>query len=62
VLEIADAICDRIVIMYDGRVLAEGSAGDLRSKAGTEGSSLEEVFLKLTGTSDTKEIVEALTR
>ncbi len=62
VLEIADAICDRIVIMYDGRVLAEGSAGELRSKAGTSGSSLEEVFLKLTGTSDTREIVEALTR
>ena len=62
VLEIADAICDRIVIMYDGRVLAEGSAGELRSKAGTAGSSLEEVFLKLTGTSDTREIVEALTR
>src|SRR5208337_1601338 len=62
VLEIADAICDRIVIMYDGRVLAEGSAGELRSKSGTSGSSLEEVFLKLTGTSDTREIVKALTR
>jgi ABC-2 type transport system ATP-binding protein len=62
VLEIADAICDRIVIMYDGKILAEGSAEELRSKAGTTGSTLEEVFLKLTGTSDTKEIVEALSR
>jgi ABC-2 type transport system ATP-binding protein len=62
VLEIADAICDRIVIMYNGSMLAEGTVEELRAKAGKEGSSLEEVFLKLTGTSDTREIVEALTR
>jgi len=62
VLEIADAVCDRIVIMYNGKNLADGTVGELRSKAGTESSSLEEVFLKLTGTSDTREIVEALTR
>jgi ABC-2 type transport system ATP-binding protein len=62
VLEIADAICDRIVIMYDGKVLEEGTTKELKSKAGTPGSTLEEVFLKLTGTSDTRKIVEALTR
>jgi ABC-2 type transport system ATP-binding protein len=62
VLEIADAICDRIVIMYDGRVLEAGTTEELKSKAGAPGSTLEEVFLKLTGTSDTREIVEALTR
>jgi ABC-2 type transport system ATP-binding protein len=62
VLDIADAICDRIVILYDGQVLADGRSADLKAKAGTAGSSLEEVFLKLTGTSDTRDIVEALTR
>lgn len=62
VLDIADAICDRIVIMYSGQVLAEGNSADLKAKAGTEGSSLEEVFLKLTGTSDTRDIVEALSK
>ena len=62
VLEIADAICDRIVIMYSGKVLEQGSSKDLKMKAGAPGSTLEEVFLKLTGTSDTREIVEALTR
>lgn len=62
VLEIADAICDRIVIMYGGRVLEEGTSKDLKMKAGAPGSTLEEIFLKLTGTSDTREIVEALTR
>ncbi|HUK26926.1 MAG TPA: ABC transporter ATP-binding protein [Candidatus Acidoferrales bacterium] len=60
VLEIADAICDRIMIMYEGRVLAEGTGAELKSKAGTPGSTLEEIFLKLTGSSDTKDVVEAL--
>ena len=62
VLEIADAICDRIVIMDDGKVLADGTSEELRTKGGASGSTLEEVFLKLTGTSDTRDIVEALTR
>jgi len=62
VLEIADAICDRIIIMYDGRIIAEGTTQELKTKAGSAGSTLEEVFLKLTGTSDTREIVEALGR
>ncbi len=62
VLEIADAICDRVVIMDSGRVVGAGSAGDLKAKAGLPGSTLEDVFLKLTGSSDTREIVEALTR
>lgn len=62
VLEIADVICDKIVIMYGGKVLEEGTTKDLKAKAGAPGSTLEEVFLKLTGTSDTREIVEALTR
>lgn len=62
VLEIADAICDRIVIMNNGKVLEEGATKELKAKAGTPGSTLEEVFLKLTGTSDTREIVEALGR
>jgi len=62
VLEIADAICDRIVIMSGGSVLAEGKGDELKSKAGVPGSTLEEVFLKLTGSSDTQGIVEALSR
>jgi ABC-2 type transport system ATP-binding protein len=62
VLEIADAICDRVVIMDSGRVVEEGRTIDLKAKAGSPGSTLEEVFLKLTGSSDTREIVEALSR
>lgn len=62
VLEIADAICDRIIIMDDGRIVAEGTAQELKTKAGSGESTLEDIFLKLTGTSDTKDIIEALGR
>lgn len=62
VLEIADVICDRVVIMDAGMVVEEGGTSQLKSKAGSPGSTLEEVFLKLTGSSDTREIVEALSR
>ena len=62
VLEIAEAICDRVAIMYQGKVLAVGTVSDLRQRAGLPGSSLEEVFLKITGTSDLRDIVEALSK
>jgi len=62
VLEIADAMCDRIMIMDGGQIVAEGTTQDLRKRAGTAGSTLEDIFLKLTGTSDTRDIVEALGR
>jgi len=60
VLEIAEAICDRIAIMYQGQMLAEGTTAELRRKAGMPSSTLEELFLKLTGTGDVREVVEAL--
>ena len=60
VLEIADAVCDRIAIMYQGSKLSEGKPAELREEAQMPDSTLEEIFLKLTGTSDIKEIVEAL--
>jgi hypothetical protein len=48
--------------MYQGKILAVGTVADLRQKAGLPGSSLEEVFLKITGTSDLRDIVEALSK
>jgi len=62
VLEIAEAICDRVAIMYQGGVLAVGSVAELRASAGMPGSSLEDVFLKITGTGDLREIVEELAK
>lgn len=50
VLEIAERICDRIGIILNGRLVAEGTLEELRSLGGgAGGSSLEDVFLQLTG-------------
>jgi ABC-2 type transport system ATP-binding protein len=62
VLEIAQAICDSIVILHHGTVLAVGSVDALRARAGLAGSGLEEVFLALTGTGDLSDVVTALSR
>lgn len=62
VLEIAQAICDRVVILHRGRVLASGTVANLRERAGLAGRDLEEVFLALTGTGDLRDVVDALSR
>ncbi len=58
IMEVAENVCDKIGIIYDGRIVAEGSLEDLRHKArSVDGpknpitsskETLEEVFLKLT--------------
>jgi ABC-2 type transport system ATP-binding protein len=60
ILEIAQAMCDRIAIMYNGRISALGTMEELRKKARMPDSGLEDIFLKLTGTGDIKLVVEAL--
>jgi len=60
VLEIAQAMCDRIGIMYRGRLLALGNMSELRQMAMLPDSGLEDIFLKLTGTGDVRPVVEEL--
>jgi ABC-2 type transport system ATP-binding protein len=54
IMEVAEHLCTRIGIIHEGRIVAEGSLDELRSKASGEGAptskatSLEEVFLRLT--------------
>lgn len=62
VLEIAESICDRVAIMDHGKILAQGTIPELRQIAGMPGSNLEDVFLKLTGTGELREVVEAIAR
>jgi ABC-2 type transport system ATP-binding protein len=59
-LEIAQAMCTRIAIMFNGRLLAMGTMEELRQAASMPGSGLEDIFLKLTGTGDLTPVVEAL--
>jgi len=60
VLEIAQALCDRIAIMYQGRLLALGTMDELRQRASMPDSGLEDIFLRLTGTGDIRAVVEEL--
>lgn len=63
ILEIAQAICSRIAILNDGRVIAQGTMEELRESVhGQPGESLEDVFLQLTGDSgeDQRDVARAL--
>ena len=62
VLEIAQALCDRIGIMYQGRLLALGDMKELRQMSKLPDSGLEDIFLKLTGTDDLRAVVEELVK
>ncbi|MBB4198529.1 ABC transporter [Rhodoblastus sphagnicola] len=48
ILEVAEKIADRIGIIADGRLIAEGDLNHLRSLSAAQTASLEEVFLDLT--------------
>ncbi|MFA6029191.1 MAG: ABC transporter ATP-binding protein [Elusimicrobiota bacterium] len=62
VLEIAEAICDRIGIMMNGRLDAVGTMSELRAKAGagSEGARLEDLFLRLTGAQEYAQLLKNL--
>jgi ABC-2 type transport system ATP-binding protein len=58
ILEIAQNMCDRIGIIYQGRLIAVGTMEELQSTRGE--SSLEDIFLSLTGGVEYAEIAEVL--
>jgi ABC-2 type transport system ATP-binding protein len=48
-LEVAEQMCDRIAIVSRGRIAAQGTMAELREQTESGDSSLEAIFLKLTG-------------
>jgi ABC-2 type transport system ATP-binding protein len=49
-LDTAEKLCDRVIIMARGRRIAQGTMDELHNIEGMAGMSLEEVFLRLTET------------
>ncbi len=59
ILEIAERMCDRIGIIDKGQLIAVGTMDELRAMGSGE-SSLEDIFLSLTGGTEYAEIAEVL--
>ncbi|MBA2661412.1 MAG: ABC transporter ATP-binding protein [Bradymonadaceae bacterium] len=47
-LEVAEDICDQLIIINHGRIIARGTLNELRIESGEGNGSLEAVFLRLT--------------
>ena len=53
ILEIAEKMCDRLGVIVEGKIVAQGTIEQLRSQSGTEGD-LEKIFLQLTGADESE--------
>ena len=60
ILEIAERMCDRIGIINKGQLVAVGTMDELRTLDKTGQTSLEDIFLDLTGGVEEAEIAEIL--
>lgn len=60
VLEIAERMCSRVGIIKEGKLIAVGSVEDLRAEAKSPESTLEDLFLQLTGGVEYRELAEYL--
>lgn len=60
VLEVVERICSRIVIIDNGRVVADGTSAAIAAQTGT--TTLESAFVSLTGRRDAGEVTQDLLR
>ena len=61
IMEIAQRMCSRIGIIFQGKIVAEGNLDQLRAQTGGKDATLEEVFMKLTHeSSEVEDIVKSL--
>jgi ABC-2 type transport system ATP-binding protein len=59
-LEVAEALCDRTLILANGRIQGLGTMDELREQAAAGAVGLEEIFLKLTGSEQAHQLAAAL--
>jgi ABC-2 type transport system ATP-binding protein len=60
ILEIAERMCDRVGIINNGKLIAEGTIEELREKSKDKSTNLEDLFLELTGGEDTRDLIKFL--
>ena len=53
-------MCDRIGIIQDGKMVAEGNMEELRKLSKDDRGNLEEIFLQLTGGDEDIDIIKSL--
>lgn len=58
ILEIAQTMCDRVIIINKGRIIADAQVEELRRMRGDQ--TLEDIFLELTGGRDVDDMVKEL--
>jgi ABC-2 type transport system ATP-binding protein len=59
-LEVAQHMCDRIAIIRRGKIAAAGTMDELRRHAESGGDGLEDIFLRLTGETAARDLVDVL--
>ncbi|MBV9824430.1 MAG: ABC transporter ATP-binding protein [Alphaproteobacteria bacterium] len=59
ILEVAERMADRVGVMAEGRLIAEGTLDELRERAGAGSATLEDTFLALVETDGELHIVAA---
>lgn len=58
ILEIAQTMCDRVIIINKGKIVADGRVEEMRRMRGDQ--SLEDIFLELTGGQEVDALVKEL--
>jgi ABC-2 type transport system ATP-binding protein len=59
-LEVAEAMCDRIAIIQNGKIVARGTVDEMRQQTAAGDASLEDLFLRLTGGEAARELARVL--
>ena len=60
ILEVVEKICDRVIIIDEGKIVADGSIDELQNL--TKQSSLEDIFSQVTDSEDMIEIAKAFSK
>lgn len=58
VLDVVERLCERVIILHNGRIVADGATGELIG--GPKRRTLEEVFREMTCGEDERQLAEAL--